>query len=62
MVKFFPIDENEATKVRESYWYSENYKLYGVIQDAHVLCLMTSSVVPTYSARYINHELLRFQA
>ncbi|XKL60842.1 hypothetical protein PGB90_007899 [Kerria lacca] len=52
------VDKHNNHKVNETYWYSENYKLYGLISDPHILCLMTSSVVPTSSARLISKDML----
>lgn len=51
---FFLFDfagKNDEHKIRETFWYSENHKLYGVLNDPYILCLMTSSVVPTPSVR-----------
>lgn len=51
-VYFFLLEKDSKHTARETYWYSESYKLYGLIDDNNVLCLMTSSIIPTPTVRY----------
>ncbi|XP_065212566.1 protein fuzzy homolog isoform X2 [Planococcus citri] len=51
-------NEKSSHIARETYWYSENYKLYAVLNENDVLCLLTSSVVPTPTVRLLAKDIL----